>query len=138
MKKILILSIALGCMLVSCSTTKAVKEKNTKESIYRNYVLYKCLVLGYGASADFSQDITPAVYNDFVEYSLGNTYIGRKLDSLANKKVAGIMPSPIADHGNKKAIFMHCLDYYNSDELKFEIRKFTKEFIEREKKALKN
>jgi hypothetical protein len=134
----IILSGLLILTLLSCSTSKTASHKINKESIYRDYVLYKCLVLGYGVNADFSKDITPAIYNDFVDYTLGNTPIGRKLDSLANKEISSIKPSEIVDHGGEKAIFMNCLNYYNSNELKIEIKKLIKEFKEQQRKQLLN
>ncbi len=124
--------------LLSCSTSKTASNKINKESVYRDYVLYKCLILGYGAKADFTKDITPAVYNDFVDYTLGNTPIGRKLDSLANKEISSIKPLEIVDYDGEKAIFMSCLNYYNSKELRVEIKKLVKEFKEQQRKQLLN
>ncbi|MFD2145536.1 T6SS amidase immunity protein Tai4 family protein [Mucilaginibacter antarcticus] len=112
-----------------CGSIKAVRTEVAAQNIYRDYVLYKCIIRAFDNDPVFSKDISLSVYNDVAKYPLGAGLVGRKLDSLAVIKVNSIKPSIIADYEGKKAIFMQCLDYYNSKKLRDEIKVILKQAL---------
>lgn len=66
------------------------------------------------------------VYNDFSGFSI-NGDIDVSLDSIATTFVNSIQPTQIADYGNKKPLFMSCLEFYKSKELDKFVKKLAKE-----------
>ncbi len=96
------------------------------ERVFRDYVLYKSIVGAFGNDTLFNRDITPAVYNDLTDYAFAGP-AGKRLDSLVQLNLASLEPSEIADYEGKTAIFMHCVDYYNSEELREDVQKIINE-----------
>lgn len=97
-------------------------SKKELEKIYRQYVLERCVYFAFGEQKVFSGDISASVYYAAGD-EFGSTNHSRMLDSLAKKKLSTITVTQIEDYEGAKPILMDCIDYYDSKELKEEIRK---------------
>jgi len=107
---------------ISLAYGQRVPSKKELGETYRQYVLARCIYIAFGEEKVFSKDVSLSVY-----YGAGNefgmTNHSRKLDSLALHKLNSITPTQVADYGEAKPILMRCIEYYESQELKTEIRK---------------
>jgi hypothetical protein len=126
MKLLLLPAAFFVLILIGCSTSREFKEPMKMTQLYRDYVLYRCIVLGFDNDSIFLKDATPGVYGDFSGYTIAGGPIGIRLDSLARQKVASLKPIEIPDYEGRKSIFMNCINYYNRKELKRDIKKISK------------
>lgn len=134
----IIIFICLFCCFVaiSCKTIKHYNPSELSERTYRDYVLYRCLEKALNAKAAFSNDLSVGIYEELSEGTISNGEIAHYLDSLVARKVNSIFFPPKLPpelEGNvapgtegRNVIFMSCIDYYNSKELRNDIKKVMK------------
>lgn len=117
-----ILACIICITLVGCKT---VDTWQTSERTYRDYVLYRCLETGLDAKSFFSKDMSLIILNEETNNTISEGKIGRYLDSLVKRKVDSI-PTTQVGPPDQKAIYLYCIDYYNSKELRNDIKKVMK------------
>jgi|GEM_PF-1722068 len=123
-------------VLLGCGTSKRYNSSELSERTYRDYVLYRCLEKAIDAKNNFSKDLSLGIYNELSEETISNGEIARFLDSLVTRKVNSIFFPPklppdlegdiAPGTEGRHAIFMSCMDYYNSEELRKDIKKVMK------------
>ena|SRR5690554_4617188 len=92
------------------------------ERTYRDYALCKCLEYGYDNPAIFREDISRGVYMDITLHTLAFNGTDKKLDSVARSAADSIQPFQILDYEGKKAVMLHCIEFYNSAQLKKNVK----------------
>jgi len=118
--------------LLCCSSIATYKRKNKVKNVdfertYRDYVLCRCMELGFRSDSLFKNDLSTGIYNDITLLTMHFNGAKQKLDSLAKHRADNIAPSQIADHEGRKAIMLECIDYYNSKKLEQEIKSIIKD-----------
>lgn len=95
------------------------------ESIYRKYVLAECIYKGFDKNKVFDKDISFSALSEMTDYVVLTSH-GRKLDSLVTLKLQSMQPSHVEDYQNRKAIILESIIYYDSKELKRQIKDILK------------
>lgn len=120
-------TLLLAVLFVSCNNYKRYLKAHELmnvdfERTYRDYALCKCLQFGYDNPEILKEDISTGVYMDFSQHTLAFHGTSQKLDSLARLVADSIQPSQIADYGGKKAVMLDCIEFYNSELLKKNVK----------------
>lgn len=122
--RIVVISI-LVCLFAGNAYSQRILSKREISKAYRQYVLAVSIYFAFGEQKTFSEDISISVLyaagNEF-----GSTSHSRMLDSLAKKMLSSITVTQVDDYEGRKPILLSCIEYYESKELKKEIRKILK------------
>lgn len=102
----------------SRSGTQAQQEQWLKE-----LALCNCLVYATGTK-EMKGDISRGIYMDIANYSQD---VYDLIDSVSKNAASKIAPSQIADHDGKKALFLDCMNFYNSQKLDSLVRHIRKQ-----------
>ncbi|GAA4105209.1 hypothetical protein [Mucilaginibacter panaciglaebae] len=135
-RSIVSISLFYCFVAISCKTIEPYDSSELSERTYRDYVLYRCLEKGLDAKVLFSNDLSIGIYDELSEGTISNGEIAQYLDSLVARRVKSIFFPPklppdlegdVAPRTEgRKAIFMSCINYYNSKELRNDIKKVMK------------
>lgn len=116
MKKRIILTTLYAILLItSCRTDHYAENRE----YLKEYAFCQCVEFASGDSIP-SKDISRSVYRDIAHYDLT---VYDAIDSLSKLKAMQIPASVIFDYGGKKAVFLHCFQYYHSSQLDSMVRK---------------
>lgn len=117
-----LLYILIAMITLGCASYKESTPEKTQLSFYKDYFLARCMQKGFDSDSLFLKDPSLSIYNECTDYVLSTSH-GKMLDSLVQKTLRSIKPSPVPDYEGGKPIFLKCLDYYNSREFDKEVRK---------------
>lgn len=95
--------------------------RNEKRQWLKDYALCSCLYQGFPHDSFQKKDISLAAYAEISEYQPSTFAF---LDSITREIVLHIRPSQLSDHQGKKAITLHCIQFYKSLRLDSIVRSF--------------
>ncbi len=107
----------------ACKPSKYVVESR---ELLKEYAFCKCVQYASNDSTLFRKDVSTGVYRDISHYDF-DTY--HNIDSISKIAASHILPSIIADHEGKKAVFLDCFNYYKNRFLDSLIKTMDKEIL---------
>lgn len=117
MQKIIIL---ITLFTFGCNPSKHIIESR---QLLKEYAFCKCIQFASHDSVLFKKDISNGVYREIAYYNF-DTY--NMIDSFSKITASHILPSIIADHEGKKAVFLDCFIYYKSKVLDLLVKSLDK------------
>lgn len=100
---------------MACGTSKYAENR----SFLKEYAFCQCVQYATGDSFH-TEDISKGIYRDIAKY---DPEVYDELDSFSKQKALTILPSAVADHEGKKAVFFNCFRFFHSKELDSMVRK---------------
>jgi hypothetical protein len=128
--KLVIVLISTAFIYLSCNTSKTLQglPMNFEESLRHNQVLWlkdyavcKCLYYGYEKDSVIKKDISTGILASIADHA---PYVYETIDSISLQIANSIKPYKISEYGNKKAVLLHCMEFYRSKKLDSIINKF--------------
>lgn len=116
MKKVYFVFVLSISSLISCFgqlSTTDLKKRSIQRELLKEYYLCVCITEGLKDKHIAEDDISQSVYLDYLDYSPEAL---KEVKDSAKQFVETIIPSPIMDLNNKRAVIMRCIEKYRSKE----------------------